>query len=111
MKQSTKSALLSGLVLPGIGQLVIQKRRIRGLLFMIPALTAFLWLMYGLSTGMTKLMYDAATGNLPIDVTVITDRLLSYSAVPGASLAGWVMLTCWLASVLDALLLKDQGKD
>lgn len=109
MKQSTKSALLSGLVLPGIGQLVIQKRRIRGLLFMVPALAAFLWLMYGLSMATMKLMYDAATGNLPPDIAAVTDRLLGYATVPGYSIALWIMFACWLASLLDALLIKDKA--
>lgn len=109
MKQSTKSALLSGLVLPGIGQLVIQKRRIRGLLFMAPALAAFLWLMYGLSLAMTKIMYDAATGNLPTSISAISDRLLSYATVPGADLALWIMFASWLASLLDALFIKDKN--
>ncbi|XLZ71188.1 hypothetical protein ABT364_04285 [Massilia sp. SR12] len=109
MKQSTKSALLSGLILPGIGQLVIQKRRIRGLLFMLPALAAFLWLMYGLSLAMNKVMYDAATGKLPPDVNAISERLLSYATVPGADLALWTMFACWLASLIDALFIKDRN--
>lgn len=106
MKQTTKAALLSGLVLPGIGQLVILKRRIRGLLFMVPALAAFLYLMYGISLGMMKLMYAAANGDLPTDVTSIANRLLDYSTLPGASIALWVMFSCWIASLLDALLLR-----
>lgn len=109
MKQSTKAALLSALILPGIGQLVILKRRVRGLLFMVPALTAFLWLMYGLSIATMKLMYAAVNGELPPDVGLITDRLISYATMPGSSIALWIMLGCWLASLLDALLIKDRS--
>ena len=45
MKQSNKAALFSGLAFPGLGQLLVLKRPVRGLVFMLPALAAFGWLV------------------------------------------------------------------
>jgi hypothetical protein len=29
--------------------------------------------------------------------------------VPGASAAGWILLVCWIASIVDALLTRDKA--
>ena len=101
MKQQTKAALLSGLAFPGLGQLILLKRPIRGLLFTLPALASFTWLMH-------TLLNEALQGKLVPDPVIITTRLHEASAIPGTGTAGWILLACWLASILDALIIKDK---
>lgn len=108
MKQQTKAALLSGLAFPGLGQLILLKRPIRGLVFTLPALASFTWLMHALWQGTTTLLNEALQGKLAPDPVIITTRLHEASAIPGTGTAGWILLACWLASILDALIIKDK---
>lgn len=108
MKQSHKAALFSGLGFPGLGQFIVLKRPGRGLLFMLPALAVFCWLMYGLWKATAVLMEEALSGTLPPDPILITQRLAKASITPGTSTAGWILLACWIASIVDAFLTRDK---
>jgi len=108
MKQSSKAAMFSGLGFPGLGQMMVLKRTVRGLVFMVPALAAFGWLMYGVWKATTVLMDEALSGALPPDPILISQRLTKASIIPGASTAGWILLVCWIASIIDALLARDK---
>jgi hypothetical protein len=107
LKQQTKAALLSGLIFPGLGQLAILKRQKRGLAMLLPALASFGWLMYGLVKATSPLMDEALRGTLSPDPAVIAARLTETSAITGAGTASWILLACWLASLVDALAIKD----
>ncbi|KQZ32447.1 hypothetical protein [Duganella sp. Root1480D1] len=109
MKLSSKAALFSGLGFPGLGQMLVLKRRTRGLVFMVPALSVFIWLMYGLWKATSVLMDEALSGALPPDPILIAQRLTKASIMPGASAAGWILFACWIASIVDALLTRDQA--
>jgi hypothetical protein len=109
MKQSTKAALFSGALFPGLGQLMILKRPLRGLAFLLPAAAAVCWLMYGIWSATSMLMDQALSGALPPDPVLIAERLTKASIVPGSSAAGWILLACWLASVVDALLVRGKA--
>ncbi|MCE3264035.1 MAG: hypothetical protein K0R43_3114 [Pseudoduganella sp.] len=108
MKQTTKAALLSGLAFPGLGQLLILKRPLRGLACLLPSLCAFIYLMYGLSTASMTLMTEALNGTLAPDPVAIATRLHQTAAAAHTSTAIWIMLACWLISVTDALFLPDR---
>lgn len=108
MKQTSKAALLSGLGFPGLGQIIVLKRKVRGLVFMVPALAVFGWLMYGVWKATSVLMDEALSGALPPDPVLIAQRLTKASVMPGTSTAGWVLLVCWIASIVDALLTRDK---
>jgi hypothetical protein len=109
MKQTTKATLLSGLAFPGLGQLIVLKRPKRGLLFALPALAAFCWLMYGLWQGTATLMEEALSGRLAPDPVAISARLHESIFIPGADAAGWVLFICWIASIVDALAIRDKA--
>jgi hypothetical protein len=104
MKQQTKATLLSALAFPGLGQLVVLKRPVRGLIFLLPALGAFSWLMYGLAKGTNALMAEALKGTLAPDPILIATRLTEASQMPGAEIAAWILVASWLASIIDAQL-------
>ncbi len=108
MKQSTKAALLSGLVFPGLGQLVFLKRTKRGLAFLLPALIAMFWMMAGIMQSTNALLDEAMSGRLAPDPASILERLNQTGTTSGAEAASWILLICWLASLLDALLIKDK---
>jgi hypothetical protein len=103
MKRSTSAALLSGLVLPGLGQLTVLKRRKRGLAFMVPALFAFFWILRAVMMGASAMLDQAAAGADPYALAA----QLSASEDAGTSLASWVLLLCWAGSIVDALLAKE----
>ena len=105
MKRSTSAALLSGLVLPGLGQLTVLKRRKRGLAFMLPALLAFFWIVRAMLVGASAVMDQVASG-APADPYALAAQL-SASEGAGMSLASWVLLLCWAGSIVDALLAKE----
>ncbi|WP_426338296.1 hypothetical protein ACN9MZ_17790 [Pseudoduganella sp. S-14] len=109
MKQSSKAALISGLGFPGLGQMLVLKRTVRGLVFMLPALAVFGWLMYGVWKATAVLMDQALSGALPPDPILIAQRLTKASIMPGTSTAGWILLACWIASIVDALLTRDKS--
>jgi hypothetical protein len=108
MKQQTKATLLSALAFPGLGQIVVLKRPIRGLIFLLPALAAFSWLMYGLAKGTNALLAEALQGTLAPDPVLIATRLTEASQVPGADTAAWILLASWLASIIDAQITRNK---
>ena len=109
MKQSTKAALLSGLAFPGLGQLIFLKRPKRGLAFLLPSLAATIWLMSGLWQATATLMDEALSGRLAPDPVAMAERLHQSSATSGADAASWIIVICWLASIIDALLIRDKN--
>ncbi|WP_028101236.1 hypothetical protein [Pseudoduganella violaceinigra] len=108
MKQTTKAALLSGLAFPGLGQLMVLKRPKRGAAILLPALASFCWIMYGVWAATATLMEEALNGTLAPDPFAISARLHETSFVPGADTAAWILVACWLAGIIDALLLRDR---
>jgi hypothetical protein len=106
MKRTVAAALLSGLVLPGLGQMVIFKRWLRGLLFMAPSGAALLWIMRGMALSAASLLDQVATGQTPADAVAMAEQI-SASGGAGVGMASLVLLVCWIASVADALLTRD----
>ncbi|WP_395398933.1 hypothetical protein ACHMW6_18995 [Pseudoduganella sp. UC29_106] len=106
MKRSVVAALLSGLVLPGLGQMVVFKRWLRGLLFMAPSGAALLWIMRGMVIGATDLLDQAASGRAPMDPVAMAEQM-SASGGAGVGMASLVLLVCWIASIADALLTRE----
>jgi hypothetical protein len=106
MKRSVVAALLSGLVLPGLGQMVVFKRWLRGLLFMVPSGAALVWIARGMALGAADLLDQAAAGRAPADAVAMAEQL---SAVGGAGIgtASLVLLVCWVASIADALITRE----
>lgn len=93
MKQAVKAVLLSGLVLPGLGQIVL-KQYPRGLAFMLVALASSLYIVTtAVSQALASLAtLDPASPPLP-------------GPLPGGDHAGpalWVLGICWAWAVLDA---------
>lgn len=105
MKRSIKAALLSALVFPGLGQLMLGKTR-RALLFLLPCAVAAVYIAGQVLERANAIVAQLENGELPLDPQLLSERL---SAAPGSegpmlTVAVVVAVACWAGSVIDALL-------
>lgn len=104
MKQSTKAALLSALLFPGLGQLIVQKRTARACLFLIPAVCALLFLLGAAITAANMIVDGIVAGTIPLDPAIIMQQIEGTDKSGNGNIAGLVLIVAWLASIVDALL-------
>jgi len=105
MQASTKAALISALIFPGLGHLALQPRRgKRGLLFLAPAAVAVFYLIGNVLRLTDQLLAELNSGKLPFDPIAITERIhASGIDNPLTNLASLVCLLCWIGAIADAL--------
>lgn len=105
MKASTKAALVSALIFPGLGHLLLQPRRARrGLLFLLPAAAAVLYLLGTALQLAGRLLDELNSGALALDPVAIAERVHAAGIDnPATNLASLVCLLCWAGAVADAL--------
>lgn len=103
MKRSTTAALLSGLVFPGLGQFLL-RRHVRACLFLLVMAVAVFILGRHVLALADAIVTDLNSGALPFDPVAIAARIEAGGADQASiTVASWVALLCWLASVGDAL--------
>jgi hypothetical protein len=103
MKASTKAALISALIFPGLGHLVLRKGK-RGLLFLLPTALAVIYLLRSVLRLMDQLMGEINNGALGLDPIAIMERVhASGIDNPATNLASLVCIVCWAGSIADAL--------
>ncbi len=107
MKQSTKAALLSGLIFPGTGQIHLKRFR-RGIIIMIFAFSG-IGMMVWMVTLRTLAVFERIHNQLNhVDMAAITNTALISSAEYTSIYYTPVLLflvCCWLFSVLDAYMI------
>lgn len=94
MQKSTKAALLSGLIFPGIGHLVL-KSYLRGLALMSLSLIAFSYLVnvaYQRATLIVDRMYS---GDIALDAGAGANSLAENFSL-------LVLAGCWLFGIIDS---------
>lgn len=102
MKPSTKAALVSALIFPGLGHLVL-KRPMRGCLFIVPALLAIGFLLRTTLALASALVAEIDSGKLALDPLAILARIHASGVDnPATNAASLVILLCWVGSVADA---------
>jgi len=104
MKRSSKAALLSGLVFPGIGHMVL-KQYLRGSVLMFFALVA-------LSVVVTRIFQRALTivdrinsGDIPVDTGAIAEMVSNSTSGADSlieNIAVIVLVACWLIGIIDS---------
>ena len=104
MKRSSKAALLSGLIFPGIGHMVL-KQYLRGSVLMLSALVA-------LSVIVTRVFQRALTivdrinsGDIPIETGAIAEMVSNSTSGADSlveSTAVIVLGACWLIGIIDS---------
>jgi hypothetical protein len=121
MNKSTKAALLSALLFPGLGQMYL-KRYLRGLIPMVLILAGLgLWVVNATVHALRELDRIQIQGGL-IDPNAIAGRAAASSASGEwySPLILPMIVVCWILSVIDAYRLgkakepsgaRDRGKD
>ena len=107
MKPTTKAALISALLFPGLGQLLITKRPARAFVFIIPALLALLYLLSAAYTAANQVVDQITAGTLPLDPQLISQQIEATNTGPSGNIAAAVLLVAWVGSILDALFHKS----
>lgn len=104
MRQSLKAALFSAFVLPGSGHFLLKKHVRGALLSGVTILCA--WAL--LSTALEKaqeISLKIQSGEIPLDITRITDEVTRQAAGGGtqlADLATYLLVICWLVGIVDS---------
>ncbi len=104
MKRSSKAALLSGVIFPGIGHIIL-KQYLRGSVLMLFALVA-------LSVIVTRIYQRALTivdrinsGDIPVDTGAIAEMVSNSTSGADSfieNIAVIVLGTCWLIGIIDS---------
>ena len=104
MKRSSKAALLSGLIFPGIGHIVL-KQYLRASVLMLFALVA-------LSVIVTRIYQRALTivdrinsGDIPVDTGAIAEMVSNSTSGADSfveNIAVVVLAACWLIGIIDS---------
>jgi len=104
MRRSSKAALLSGLIFPGVGHMFL-KRYERGSILMILALLALSAIVARALERAQSIMDRINSGEIPLETAAITDMVTTASS-GAASLAENValiaLLACWLIGIVDS---------
>ena len=104
MKRSSKAALLSGLLFPGIGHIVL-KQYLRGSVLMLFSLLALSVIVTGISQRALTVVDRINSGDIPVDAVAIAE-MVSNSTSAADSLIGniapLVLAACWLIGIIDS---------
>jgi len=104
MKKSSKAALLSGLIFPGIGHIVL-KQYLRGSVLMLSALAAFSIVVTRVFQRALAIVDRVNSGEIPVDTGAIAEMVSnSTSGADGfiENIAVVVLVTCWLIGIIDS---------
>lgn len=103
MKTSTKAALVSALVFPGVGHFLL-KRGARGCLFLVPAALAVATILRRTLQLADTLLDQINSGALPLDPALISERIAAAGGDGMAvNLASLVCLACWIGAIADTI--------
>ena len=104
MKRPSKAALLSGLVLPGIGHIVL-KQYLRGSVLMLVSLLALSVIVTGISQRVWIIVDRINSGDIPVDAGAIAELVSSSTSAADSvigNIALLVLAACWLIGIIDS---------
>ncbi len=104
MTKSTKAALLSGLIFPGIGHIVLKQYR-RGSMLMLVALVAMSAIVKIAFQQAQAIVDRVVSGEASLDAGVISELLAdSSNDADGlvSSISMVVFIACWLFGIIDS---------
>ena len=104
MTKSTKAALLSGLVFPGIGHFVL-KQYVRGSILMLVALIAMSAIVRIVFQQAQAIVDRVVSGEIPLDTAAISTLVAEPSNDSDGfitSVSWTVFLACWLIGIIDS---------
>jgi hypothetical protein len=104
MSKSLKAVLFSAFVFPGSGHLYL-KKPIQGSLLVVVSI-ACITILLSLALEKAQQISDKIlSGEIPLDVTRITEEITSHAATGGtqwADISTYLLLICWLVSIVDS---------
>lgn len=105
MKKSTKAALLSGLLFPGLGHLYL-KRYIQGiLLFSISATAIYFIISIAVNAALEVVeKIQSNSAGTALDMATITDLVSQQSSgtEQSVNIATAVLVVCWITGIVDS---------
>lgn len=103
MKRSTKAALLSGLVFPGIGHMYL-KRYVHGIILFVGAASAVYFMVSVAVTTALEVAEKVQRGAAPPDMGAITDLVSQQlsSAEQSTNVAMIALVVFWIIGVADS---------
>jgi thiosulfate reductase cytochrome b subunit len=109
MQRAVSAALLSAFVFPGAGHLFL-RRPVRACVFLLPTLVALFLFAGELMRRTSALADQVLTGRLALDPVAIAARYEAQGGLSGvATLCGWVLLACWIGSIVDSIVVARAG--
>ena len=104
MKRSTKAALLSGLIFPGIGHIAL-KQYLRGSVLMLLALVALSVIVTRIYQRALIIVDRINSGDIPVDTGAIAEMVSNSSSGADSiieNIAVVVLAACWLIGIMDS---------
>jgi hypothetical protein len=104
MKRSSKAALLSGLVFPGIGHMVL-KQYLHGSVLMLSALVAFSVIITRIFQRALTIVDRINSGDIPIETGSIAELVSNSTTGVDSCIentAVIVLAACWLIGIIDS---------
>ena len=104
MTKSTKAALLSGLIFPGIGHIVL-KQYLRGSILMLAALIAASAMVKVAIQRAQSIVDRVVSGEIHLDTEAISELVANSSNDSDSltsSISMIVFIVCWLIGIVDS---------
>ena len=110
MQNSTKGLLLSGLVLPGLGQLVF-KRYVRGSIFIVAVMGGLVVIMLKVAQTALDIVERMGPATNVADFSQMyteTNQAVTEINTAGYAIALLIIVVAWIMSAIDAYLIGRQ---
>jgi TM2 domain-containing membrane protein YozV len=109
MNKAIKAALLSSLVFPGLGQFLLKKYYLGGLLAGI-AFISFAVILANIVQRSLLIAEQIEQGEIPFDVMTISALILEQQSISSGtsivSIASIVLILTWIISIIDSIIAK-----
>lgn len=104
MKKSSRAALLSGLLFPGIGHISL-KQYPRGVILVLGALGALSVIVNSAFHRALAIVDRINSGDVPVDAAAISEMVSNSAGGAGdlmENIAVIVLVACWLFGIIDS---------
>ncbi len=106
MKKSLKAALFSGLVMPGVGQIILKNYK-KGILFISTTLICLSYIMVEATKQATLIVDKIVSGEIEMTESAITAAITNASQGAGKpiyTIVITIITACWIISTIDAFI-------
>ena len=104
MKKSTKAALLSAFIFPGLGHIFL-KKYIPGFVLVGFSITCIYYLISKTMEHALQIVDKIQSGSVPLDATAIADLAAKQSTGAESlllNIASVAILICWIIGIIDS---------